>query len=91
MIDGIGKSGTGRIELQRAGGSQGAAAAISAAGASAGERSGGVGGVVAELVSQGPPVDSAKVLAMQEAIALGRYSVDPDAIADRMIAADLNR
>lgn len=91
MIDGIGKSGTGRIDLQRAAAGQGPAGSAPVKGAAEGGRSGGVGGVVAELVSMGPPVDGGKVLAIQEAIALGRYRVDPEAIADRMIAADLGR
>lgn len=91
MINGIGKSGTGRIELQRAGESQGAAAAASVGSPAAEGRSGGVGGVVSALVSQGAPIDGDKVAAIRAAIAEGRYSVDPDAIAERMIAADLGR
>ena len=91
MIDGIGKSGTGRIELSRSGAGQAAAAAtpIGASGASA--RSAGLGGVVSDLVSLGAPVETDKVAALRQAIAEGRYRVDPDAIADRMIAADLDR
>lgn len=40
----------------------------------------------AELVAQGPPVDSAKVQMIRAAIAEGRYPVDPHKIAERMLA-----
>ena len=76
----------GRIEPQRASAGQGPAAASSAV-SSPGGRAGGVGGVVADLVSLGAPVDSDKVSSLRQAIAEGRYAVDPDAIAERMIAA----
>lgn len=89
MIDGIGKSGTGRIELPRASVGQGPAAAPSAASSPGGRSGGVVGSVVADLVSLGAPVDSDKVSSIRQAIAEGRYAVDPDAIAERMIAADL--
>lgn len=89
MIDGIGKSGTGRIEPSRTGATQSAPSAVAAVGTSGGPRSGGIGSVVSELVGMGPPVDGDKVSAIRQAIAEGRYAVDPDAIADRMIAADL--
>lgn len=89
MINGIGKSGAERIELHRAGAGQGTAAAAPTSIASPGGRSGGVGNVVADLVGMGPPVDSDKVSAIRQAIAEGRYAVDPEAIAERMIAADL--
>ena len=88
MIDGIGKSGAGRIELQRASAGQGAAAAAPAGSAASADRSNGAGGIVSELVAMGPPVDGDKVSAIRQAIAEGRYSVDPDAIAERMIAAE---
>jgi negative regulator of flagellin synthesis FlgM len=89
MIDGIGKSGAGRIDLQRAGVGQGAAAARPASEAPAGGRGQGVGGIVAELVSMGPPVDAEKVASLRQAIAEGRYTIDPEAIAERMIGSDL--
>jgi negative regulator of flagellin synthesis FlgM len=90
MIDGIGKGGAGRIDLTRAQAGQGAGAA--AAGQATGARAeGSAGGVVADLVAMGPPVDSDKVSAIRQAIAEGRYSVDPEAIAERMIASDLAR
>ena len=88
MIDGIGKSGAGRIEPQRANAGQGIVAAPSSV-SSTGGRSESVGGVVADLVSLGAPVDSDKVANIRQAIAEGRYAVDPEAIAERMLASDL--
>ncbi len=90
MINGIGKSGTGRIELPKAAAGQSATSAVAPSGAASGERSGGIGSVVSELVGMGAPVDGGKVAAIRQAIAEGRYTVDPDAIAERMIAADLS-
>jgi negative regulator of flagellin synthesis FlgM len=43
---------------------------------------------VFELVAGGPPVDSARVAAIRAAIAEGRYPVDPEKIAERMLALD---
>jgi negative regulator of flagellin synthesis FlgM len=91
MIDGIGKSGTGRIELSRSSAGQAAAAATPTGASGASARSAGLGGVVSDLVSLGAPIETDKVAALRQAIAEGRYRVDPDAIADRMIAADLDR
>lgn len=42
------------------------------------------GGLVAEL-AKAPPVDSARVAALREAIAQGRFAIDPGAIADAML------
>jgi negative regulator of flagellin synthesis FlgM len=44
-------------------------------------------GLVQELSAR-PPVDSARVDALREAIAAGRYPVDAGRIADAMIAQD---
>jgi len=46
---------------------------------------------VLDLVAEGPPIDSAKIEAIRSAIASGRYPVDPEKIAERMIALDLPR
>lgn len=89
MINGIGKSGAERIGLQRADTGQGPAAVAPSSIASPGARPGGVGSVVADLVGLGAPVDTDKVSTIRQAIAEGRYSVDPEAIAERMIKADL--
>ncbi|WP_294389963.1 flagellar biosynthesis anti-sigma factor FlgM [uncultured Sphingomonas sp.] len=43
----------------------------------------------AELAAQGAPVDTGKVAAIRAAIADGTYAIDPQAIAERMIALDL--
>jgi negative regulator of flagellin synthesis FlgM len=43
----------------------------------------------AELAAQGAPVDTGRVAALRTAIANGSYTVDPKAIAERMIALDL--
>ncbi len=41
------------------------------------------------MAAEGAPVDFDKVLAIKEAIAAGKYPVDAEKIADRMIALDL--
>ncbi|HEY6917111.1 MAG TPA: flagellar biosynthesis anti-sigma factor FlgM [Allosphingosinicella sp.] len=88
MIDGVGKSGLGRIDLQKG------QVAKSAATAKAGDavaqgQNGGASSLVADIASAGPPVDADKIAALRAAIAEGRYPVDPDKIAERMLALDL--
>jgi negative regulator of flagellin synthesis FlgM len=87
MIEGVGKSGPGRIDLAR--GATEGAAVPAVAGTPVKGRDGPVESAVFELVSAGAPVDQAKVAAIRAAIAEGRYPVDPDKIAARMIALDL--
>ena len=88
MIDGVGKGGTGRIDLSR----QEKGAAVSPL-RSDGSRApaGAVKSAVLDLVSGGAPVDSAKVESIRAAIQSGRYPVDPHRIAQRMLDADLPR
>ena len=43
----------------------------------------------AKAMASEPPVDTAKVDRIRDALALGVYKVDPDAIAERMIATDI--
>ena len=88
MIDGVGKGGTGRIDLSR----QEKGAAVSPL-KSDGARAPGaaVQSAVLELVSGGAPVDSARVEAVRVAIREGRYPLDPDRIAQRMLDLDLPR
>ncbi|WP_395611773.1 flagellar biosynthesis anti-sigma factor FlgM [Allosphingosinicella sp.] len=88
MIDGVGKGGTGRIDLSR----QEKGASVSPL-KSDGSRApdGAVKSAVLELVSGGAPVDSAKVEAVRAAIQSGRYPIDPDRIARRMLDLDLPR
>jgi negative regulator of flagellin synthesis FlgM len=88
MIDGIGKSGRGHIEPARPS-LEGGAPVVSAQDAAIRGRSSGVESSVFELVEGGAPVDGAKVAAIRAAIAEGRYPVDADKIAERMIALDL--
>ena len=88
MIDGVGKSGAGRIDLAR----QEKGAAVSPL-RNDGSRApaGGVKSAVLELVSGGAPVDTAKVESIRAAIQGGRYPVDAERIAQRMLDADLPR
>lgn len=48
-----------------------------------------VGSFLRTIAAEGPPVDAEKVAAIRQAIAEGRYPVDPRKIAERMIALDL--
>ena len=89
MIDGIGKSGpAGRIDVARltlersqAAGKVGDALNQDTVSAPATP--------AAEMAASGAPVDSEKVAAIRAAIAEGRYPVDPDKIAEKMLALDL--
>ncbi|MGQ0660659.1 flagellar biosynthesis anti-sigma factor FlgM [Sphingosinicella sp.] len=87
MIDGVGKSGSNRIDVARGAEQGGRVAAVGEK--TAGARSAAVESAVFELVSAGAPVDAAKVASVRAAIAEGRYSVDPGAIAQKMVALDL--
>lgn len=87
MIDGVGKTGLNRIETAR--GPEKSAAAAPLGDAATRARQGAVESAVFELVQGGPPVDSAKVASIRAAIAEGRYPVDANRIASRMIALDL--
>jgi len=87
MIDGVGKSGAGRLGAPRGAGQS--APSNPVAGVSTEGRQGAVASAVFDLVAGGPPVDSAKVARIRAAIAEGRYPVDADRIAERMIALDL--
>ncbi len=88
MIDGVGKGATGRVDLAR----QEKGAPVGAARAD-GRRApdGVVKSEVLELVSGGAPVDTSKVEAVRAAIRDGRYPVDPERIAARMLDFDLPR
>lgn len=86
MIDGVGKGVPGRIDPARAE-KGGPAAAAASTGSRAAQ--GGVESAVFDLVSGRAPVDGARVAAIRSAIAEGRYPINPDAIAERMLAIDL--
>jgi negative regulator of flagellin synthesis FlgM len=88
MIDGVGKGGAGRIDLAR----QEKGAPVGPL-RNDGARSpaGGVQSAVLELVAGGAPVDTTRVESIRAAIQNGRYPVDADRIASRMLDADLPR
>jgi len=46
-------------------------------------------GVISDIVRAGPPIDAAKVSEIKTAIAGGNYPVDPEKIADSMMALDM--
>ena len=85
MINRVGESRVGALNVPRVGAGS-PAAAPKAGDAPAGTKSGSAGAVVADIVAKGPPVDDAKVAAIKAAIAQGRYPVDPVRIAEGMIA-----
>ena len=86
MIDSVGKGGPGPIDLGRA--EKGSVAPpVASGGIRSGE--GSVQSAVFGLVSGGAPVDNLKVASIRAAIAEGRYPIQPDRIAERMIALDL--
>ncbi len=88
MIDGVGKPGTGRLELVRS--STGRGVSVDKAGSSSPSTPvAAPGNAVSEMASAGAPVDAGKVAAIRAAIAEGRYPVDPQRIADSMLALDL--
>ena len=88
MIDGIGKTGAGRLELVRS--SVDRAASAAKAGDAVQERQvAGPASASSEMASAGAPVNAEKVAAIRAAISEGRYPVDPDKIAASMIELDL--
>jgi negative regulator of flagellin synthesis FlgM len=88
MIDGVGKGGAGRIDIAR----QDKGNAVGGArGADPRFAKGAVKSELLELVSGRAPVDSAKVEAVRTAIREGRYPLDPNRIALRMLDVDLPR
>ena len=88
MIDGIGKSGAGRLGLVR-GSVERPGAAGQAAPVGASQSLSGPSSPAGEMAAAGAPVDAEKVAAIRAAIAEGRYPVDPDKIARSMIELDL--
>lgn len=90
MINPIGKPGRNPVEISRTS-VDGQAPVGAAQDAAACGKPGGVESSLFELVAGGAPIDSEKVAAIRAAIAEGRYKVDADRIAERMIALDLPR
>ena len=89
MINGIGKGGNGRIEANRSAPGQGVSADVHARNDSRKLGHISVGSLVSDIASSGAPIDGAKVAAIKQAIAEGRYPVNPERIADAMLALDL--
>jgi negative regulator of flagellin synthesis FlgM len=88
MITAVGPTGIARaIELR--GDSVTQSAAVAKPGTTDARGAAAPKSPAAALAAEGPPVDSAKVAALREAIANGTYKADPKAIAERMIALDL--
>lgn len=88
MIDGVGDNKVGRVGPARIGLER--TNPIARLGDSrAEERVDSPVSPAAEMAAAGPPVNADKVAAIRAAIAEGRYPVDPDKIAERMIALDL--
>lgn len=88
MINGIGKSGPGRLELVRSSVDRSGASA-KAGDAPAQRQVAAASSFLAEIASAGAPVDAGKVAAIRAAIAEGRYPVDPEKIAQSMLDLDL--
>jgi negative regulator of flagellin synthesis FlgM len=88
MINGIGKTGAGRLELVR-GSAERTAPASRAGSAAASPATSGAASFAGEMAAAGAPVDASKVAAIRAAIAEGRYPVDPEKIARSMIELDL--
>jgi negative regulator of flagellin synthesis FlgM len=91
MINGIGSTGKGRVETSRTDPAlRGtAAAAASPLASEAAQKAEKPSNPAADLASLGAPVDAKKVAEIRAAIAEGRYPVNPDVIAEKMIALDL--
>ncbi|HEX5536641.1 MAG TPA: flagellar biosynthesis anti-sigma factor FlgM [Sphingobium sp.] len=92
MIKSLGPSMGSPVELgkTREGGKAKAAASIGHGNAVASAASANAT-PLARMAGEGAPVDFDRVLAIKEAIAAGKYPVDADKIADRMIALDLGK
>ena len=89
MINGIGPTGTGRVDAPRSDSVQRGAPAARVALARGDAAPAAPLNPVAELAASGPPIDTDKVAAIRAAIAEGRYPIDPQAIARKMIELDL--
>lgn len=89
MITSMSANGAARaIEAPRTDRVKAGAAAAKVA-ASASDSASSVANPAAALAAQGAPIDAARVDAIRAKIAAGTYRIDPQAIAERMIAEDL--
>lgn len=90
MINGIGSTGKGRIDTSRTDPAlRGTATAAASPLASGTEKVEKPSNPAADLASLGAPVDAKKVAEIRAAIAEGRYPVNPQAIAEKMVFLDL--
>ncbi len=91
MINGIGPGGKGRVDVARTDPAlRGTpAAAVSPLAAETASKAEKPTNPAADLASLGAPIDAKKVAEIRAAIAEGRYPVNPDVIAEKMIALDL--
>ena len=89
MIQGIGKV-AGRAGPDRTTADRGTAASGAPERRSDAPKAGQPSLALDLVVAAGPPVDVSKIAAIRSAIAEGRYPVDANKIAERMIALDLD-
>lgn len=92
MINGIGTSGKGRISLARTDSAPRGSAVADLAGSTKSDTPAAAGQAsrsAAALAGLGAPIDAARIAQIRTAIAEGRYPVNPQAIAEKMIALDL--
>ena len=89
MINGIGKGGSGRIDAHRSAPGQNVPADVHARNDARKLGHITVGSLVSDIASSGAPIDGAKVAAIKQAIAESRYPVNPERIAEAMLALDL--
>jgi len=88
MVTAVGASGLTRaIDLLRGDAAVRGTAAQGSTAPKAGDTA--LANPAAQLVAAGAPIDTAKVASLRQAIAEGRYPIDPQRIADAMIKLDL--
>ena len=85
MINGIGDGPLGRIGATRPAVERTGASARTADGESRPQAQG-AASTASEMAALGAPIDTAKVQAIKAAIAEGRYPIDAQKLADRMVA-----
>lgn len=88
MVEQIGKSGTGGVNLSRVQVNGGAPLA-KAGPAPTAPAPATVSSMVFDIIRSGPPVDLGKVNKIKEAIAQGNYPINAEKIAEKMIELDL--
>ncbi|RJF94184.1 flagellar biosynthesis anti-sigma factor FlgM [Sphingomonas cavernae] len=88
MIKGVGLGPTSRIEPVRTKAAEQGGTAAAGVETKPGAREA-AGTAVSQMLADGPPVDSDRVAELRAKIADGSYTLDPRAIAEKMIALDL--